>query len=201
MQRVSLSEQRPQPFGDHQYPIEFVEQYGAIKLAEDAERVTVAMVNPEDEALCTRLEDYHEKRIVAVPVDRTELSSYLSRYLGEDATAVGGSPDDERVLIDELANDAPVVNYVNGLLLEGIRKGASDIHIEAGAGRAQVRYRIDGVLTAAGGFDMARFPAIASRVKIIANLNILERRRPQDGRITVELEGTAIDLRASIVPT
>jgi type II secretory ATPase GspE/PulE/Tfp pilus assembly ATPase PilB-like protein len=199
MDTVSLSVRPPLPFGDRQYPIEFVEQYGAIKLSEDESSVVVGLVHPDDEVLRARLEDYHGKPIETFAVDRTELSSYLSRYLGEEEGAMAG-PDD-RVGIDELANDAPVVNFVNGLLLDGIRRGASDIHIEAAASRAQVRYRIDGVLSCGGEFDMGRFGAIASRIKIIANLNILERRRPQDGRITVSLEGQSIDLRTSIVPT
>ena len=89
----------------------------------------------------------------------------------------GGLPEDERILLDRLANDAPIVNLVNSLMIEAIRKGASDIHIESFADEARVRYRIDGVLHTVGK-PTGKLQAVASRIKIMGNLNIMERRLP-----------------------
>jgi len=93
-----------------------------------------------------------------------------------------------------------VVNLVNGILIEGIRGGASDVHIEAFPSAVSVRYRVDGVLRPAGGFEPSMFAAVSSRIKIMANLNIMERRLPQDGRLTVHLDADVMDVRVSIMP-
>ena len=98
------------------------------------------------------------------------------------------------------ANDAPIVNLVNSLMIEAIRRGASDIHIESYPEEARLRSRIDGVLQTVGHIDKDKFPAVASRIKIMANLNIMERRLPQDGRISVHLGEGTFDVRVSIVP-
>ena len=103
-------------------------------------------------------------------------------------------------LIDKVANDAPAVNFVNAVCMDGIRGGASDIHIESGIEYARVRYRIDGVLKTVAEIESGRFESISSRIKIMANLNILEKRQPQDGRITVALGNEKADLRVSIIP-
>ena len=108
--------------------------------------------------------------------------------------------DDERILLDRLANDAPIVNLVNSLMIEAIREGASDIHIESFEDEARVRYRIDGVLHTVQRLEKGRFPAVSSRIKIMANLNIMERRLPQDGRISAHLGGGRHDVRVSVVP-
>src|SRR5262249_40173085 len=101
----------------------------------------------------------------------------------------------------DMAFDAPVVRLVNLLIENAIKANASDIHIEPFEDTLRVRYRIDGVL-----FDAAtppnRLPAAAtSRIKIIAALNIAERRLPQDGRIRMGLEGRRLDIRVSTIPT
>ncbi len=93
-----------------------------------------------------------------------------------------------------------MVNLVNSLMIEAIRKGASDVHIESLAEETRVRYRIDGVLQTVTRLEKARFAAVSSRVKIMANLNIMERRLPQDGRISVHLGDGLYDVRVSIVP-
>ena len=103
-------------------------------------------------------------------------------------------------LLDKLANDAPVINLVNSIIMDAMSKEASDIHIESFTGSATVRYRIDGVLIIDREIEKKLFPAVSSRLKIMANLNIMERRLPQDGRINVHMSGHDADLRVSIVP-
>jgi type II secretory ATPase GspE/PulE/Tfp pilus assembly ATPase PilB-like protein len=105
--------------------------------------------------------------------------------------------------IEKLAEAASVVQLVNQIILEAYKKRASDIHFEPFRGKIRLRYRIDGVLHEAPvPGDMKKFyPAILSRIKIMANLNIVERRLPQDGKLRVKTQDQALDLRVSCIPT
>jgi type IV pilus assembly protein PilB len=102
--------------------------------------------------------------------------------------------------IDEMAAASPVINLVNGLIQRAVRDGASDIHIEPSRTRSVVRFRIDGVLYEVLTLRLDVFPALVSRLKVMANLDIAERRMPQDGRIQVVTQGRTIDLRFSSLP-
>ena len=207
---VSLASFFPLPEGETQYPIEYIEANAAIKLREDDAVVFVGVSAPDDLPLREGLRNYHQKPVVFYHIDRTELSGYLGRRLaliestGQSGKAGGpgrsGGAEEERILLDRLANDAPIVNLVNSLMIEGIRKGASDIHIERFAAEARVRYRIDGVLRTVAKIEREEFPGVSSRIKIMANLNIMERRLPQDGRISVHLAEDVYDVRVSIIP-
>jgi general secretion pathway protein E len=99
------------------------------------------------------------------------------------------------------ANEAPVVKLVNLLLLEALEARASDVHLESYAGGLRVRYRIDGVLQDAAAPPAAYTAAVVSRLKIMADLDIAERRVPQDGRIALRMQDRQVDVRVSIVPT
>jgi general secretion pathway protein E len=100
----------------------------------------------------------------------------------------------------EMAEDGPVIAFVNNLIAQAIDERASDIHIEPGEFACELRYRIDGVLHTRSDFALDRFPAVASRIKLIAGLDIAERRLPQDGRITLRAAGAEMDMRVSVVP-
>jgi len=200
--RARLDEYLPLPAGTEQYPTEFIERNGAVKLAENDDGVVVGLGNTEDRVLRERLSGFHGKPITFFRVDPTELAAYLGRQAAESAPGAGGGEiQDEKLYLDRLANDAPIVNLVNNLLLEAVRAGASDVHIEPFAEELRVRYRLDGLLRTVRTLEQSWFTGVASRVKVMANLNIMERRRPQDGRISVRLAGDRIDLRVSIVPT
>jgi len=101
----------------------------------------------------------------------------------------------------DLANQPPVVRYVNLLIREAFEARASDIHVETTPVGPRVRFRIDGVLVGATAPPASIHPAVVSRLKLIADLDIAERRRPQDGRIRIRLDHHDLDLRASTVPT
>ena len=195
----------PLPEKGDQYSVEFIESKGAIKLREEDDRVLVGVSDAADAGLASSIRKFHRKPVEFLRIEKIELAAYLGKRMSEDGQSVKGDGEadagsDERVLLDKLANDAPIVNLVNSICIDAIRAGASDIHIEAGPETARVRYRIDGVLKTVRRIERERFPAVASRVKIMANLNILERRQPQDGRITVDFGGDHIDLRISVVP-
>ncbi len=106
---------------------------------------------------------------------------------------------DERSL-RELAEDAPVVSFVNNTLAQALEAGASDIHIEPGERECTLRFRVDGVLHTRSTLGMDRYPAIASRIKLIGGLDIAERRLPQDGRISTRVAGRNLDIRISSIP-
>jgi len=103
--------------------------------------------------------------------------------------------------IEEVAGQSPVIRLVNYIIYNAVREGASDIHIEPADRCVRVRYRIDGRLHKALEVPLHLLPALTSRIKIMASLDISERRLPQDGRIQAALEGRKIDLRVSIFPT
>lgn len=102
--------------------------------------------------------------------------------------------------IAEMAGESPVVNLVNMILIKGIRDGASDIHIEPQSEKMRIRVRIDGLLYEMKSSKILFHPAVVSRLKVMANLDIAERRLPQDGRIQVNIDGHIVDLRFSSMP-
>jgi len=109
--------------------------------------------------------------------------------------------EEESEDLEKMAGQSPVIKFVNYLISNAIREGASDIHIEPKEKFMRTRYRIDGVLFETKQSPMKMHPAIVSRIKIMANLDISERRLPQDGKIKVSVGGRAIDLRISTLPT
>ena len=143
-----------------------------------------------------------------------DLRSAIRRvYAQDEVTAEGviagmtserrAGSDDDIPLDDllQLANEAPVVRLVNLLLIEALEARASDVHLEGYHHELRVRYRVDGVLQAAPSPPLHLAPAIISRVKIMAELDIAERRMPQDGRIRLRLQDRQVDVRVSTVPT
>ena len=131
--------------------------------------------------------------------------SYDEVMAGFDETEIEFTGDDEELNLLELekaSDDAPVVRLVNMILLNAIKKGASDIHIEPYEKKLRVRYRIDGVLQEEMTPPLKLKNAIASRLKIMSSLDIAERRLPQDGRIKLKLgKGREMDFRVSVMPT
>ena len=203
VQMAALSRFEPLPRGREQYSPAFMQAQGVVKLRETDEEVTVGLTDGNNEAqsesLAARLKLYHEKSVALLRIDPTEFAAFLGRLLSDEESLV---PIEGRSghALETLAQDAPVVNLVNSICIEAIRRRASDIHLESLPEGVRVRYRIDGVLQTVRRLDARRFRALASRIKVMANLNIMERRKPQDGRTTVKLAGLSIDMRVSCVP-
>jgi general secretion pathway protein E len=141
---------------------------------------------------------------------RNDVETLIERYYGQGRSAMGtlienldeegGSLEDIEHLKD-LASEAPVIRLVNLILQRAVEQRASDIHIEPFESQLKVRYRIDGVLHEAEAPPSSSSAAVISRVKIMARLDIAERRLPQDGRIMLRIQGKELDLRVSTVPT
>lgn len=189
------------PTDTNQYPLKFIENNNALVLQITEQEVIIGITEKTSAEIQNTLTNYHNIPIQFVTIPQVELSLWLGKQLGEDTSNENiVKNENEKNSLDKIANDAPTINLVNSICIEAIRSGASDIHIESGQTKAIVRYRIDGLLRTVKTIENERFAAVSSRIKIMANLNILEKRQPQDGRITVSINNENIDLRISIVP-
>jgi general secretion pathway protein E len=126
------------------------------------------------------------------------LRGRLGRY--QDAMPDAGLNSVEEGRLRELASEAPTVNLLNSLIARALRQGASDLHFEPQGGSARVRYRIDGVLHEVDTVPIGMVLPVITRLKILAGMDIGERRRPQDGKIELRIAGEDIDIRASVLP-
>lgn len=199
MPKESLENYKDQLKNIKQFPIQYIKTNSIIKLQENETSITIGYgteLKPNKKRTLNHL--HQGKEINYISINQSELTSYISK-INSDGTAGGETIFQENDL-NRLANDAPVINLVNSIIIDGINRGASDIHIEGYKNEIDLRYRIDGVLIEGDKIKKSLFPAISSRVKIMANLNIMERRQPQDGRVSVKLEDSNVDLRISIVP-
>jgi len=141
---------------------------------------------------------------------RSEIDDLIERWFGQGRSAMGAiieTADGEGAAVDDiehlrdLASEAPVIRLVNLVIQRAVELRASDIHIEPFENRLKVRYRVDGVLIEGESPPVNLTAAVISRIKIMARLNIAERRLPQDGRIMLRVQGKELDLRVSSVPT
>jgi general secretion pathway protein E len=173
----------------------------------------VAMADPGDFYSLQALQLATELQIDAVLARERDIIAALDEYYSNGATAGGEGPegeegveylaDDEEDVnrLRDLASEAPVIKLVNAMINRAVERRASDIHIEPFEQELKVRYRIDGVLHDVETPQRRLQAAIVSRVKIMAKLDIAERRLPQDGRIKARIGGREIDLRVSTLPT
>ena len=131
---------------------------------------------------------------------RTQDLDRLQEMAGRSRSAADGDLDDDVGHLRELAEEAPVIELVNNILAQAMDQRASDIHIEPEELVFHVRMRTDGILHTRMTLPSSRYPAVASRVKLISGMDIAERRLPQDGRLSARVSGQEIDVRASAVP-
>jgi general secretion pathway protein E len=187
-------------------PINFARQHRLLPFAEQNGVVRVAMSNVLDLSPLDDLRALLGKRCEAVAAPDDMVDDAINRVYerrNENALAETDKEDDVEELQDliDMTDEAPVIRWVNNLFYEAVRDRASDIHIEPSDSDVTVRYRIDGNLYEVKKAHKAFLPSIMARVKIEANLNIAEKRLPQDGRITKKIKGKLIDVRVSTIPT
>ena len=167
--------------------------FGLLDLDDTITKMRVKKVFSEYQCIFQKLE---------ADVFNLKLSQLYSEENPSEANASNSTVKNSREsIIDQVADDAPVINLLNSIFLEAISKRASDIHIEFGDGETLVRYRIDGLMATVKTISHERAIAISARLKILANLNVLENRRPQDGHIDVKTDLYSLDVRISILPT
>ena len=184
----------------------FLRKARVLPLAEEGGRLVVAMADPLDGQACEAL----FLAAGSAPVIRVgvpgDIDAALLRLYGVTSSAIQPSAPAENLAADvqhlrEQGSDAAAVRLVNQMIAGAVTAQASDIRIEPFDGSLMVRYRIDGVLLAIPAPDFAHYPAIIGRIKVLAGLDMAERRKPQDGRCLISIEGRRVDLRVSILPT
>jgi general secretion pathway protein E len=192
-------------------PIRFMQKSLFVPISEDEETIKVIMVYPSDEFTVKAIRMASGKKLdikIGLP---SEVENAIEKYFGGGRSAMGqivesltdeSAGDEEDVdHLRDLASEAPVIRLVNIIMQRAVESRASDIHVEPFENRLKVRYRIDGVLQEVESPPARSTAAVISRIKIMAKLNIAERRLPQDGRIMLRVQGKELDLRVSTVPT
>jgi general secretion pathway protein E/type IV pilus assembly protein PilB len=178
---------------------------GIVITGSGGDEICFGLLNNDDRVLKARIEKtYPALRCRFEPLALDDFNLKLSQLYAEELPGVepGGTGDTGReTAIDKVSGEAPVINLVNSIFLEALSKRASDIHIESGKGESHLRYRIDGMLLPVRDIPPERAAAVSARLKLLANLNLIETRRPQDGHLDISAESYSLDVRISIVPT
>lgn len=193
----------------HKIPERIARQYNAVvfELGEDGS-LMVAMADPDDIQAISFLKKQLGEKITVSVATRTNIAGALDQYrgnIGNELTKVmtpdeNQDDEEEEISEEDLAEDSPIAQTVNLLIEYAIHSGASDVHIEPREGYISVRYRVDGVLREANKLPKKVHGALVSRIKILSNLKIDERRAPQDGRFKIEVSGQTYALRVSTLP-
>lgn len=177
----------------------------------DSQYLRVAMSDPLDIISIDDLQVITGMQVAPAIAISSDIMSAIDKYYGNaENQAVaelynkGRSDDDNDENIDEddeTVKNAPIVILVKRIIEQGVHKSASDIHIEPMEDKIRVRYRVDGVMQEAGSYKVNMLSAIITRIKIIGGMDISEKRKPQDGRITTIVDKAEYDIRVSILPT
>lgn len=188
----------------------FLKHYGLVPLPPFDSQLHLLLSNPIDRYPIQALE-YASSLTARLSIGlRSEIEQLIERYYGQGRSAMGtlienleeGTEKTEDIEhLKDLASEAPVIRVVNLLLQRAVELGVSDIHIEPFENQLKVRYRIDGTLHEGEAPPVSSSAAVISRIKIMARLDIAERRLPQDGRMMLRIQGKELDLRVSTVPT
>lgn len=186
-----------------------LEKHCLLPYAYEQGKLLVAMADPANVVALDDVRTITKMELRAVVATRQDILSAIERTatMSQDISAIAGDLVGEDDDLGDLADlkavteEAPVVKFVNLLITQAVADGASDIHIEPGERELRVRYRIDGVLTEVMRSPRSIQAGVISRLKIMAEVDIAERRIPQDGRISLTVHGKDIDLRFSTLPT
>ncbi|MCL4079038.1 Flp pilus assembly complex ATPase component TadA [Coriobacteriia bacterium Es71-Z0120] len=174
-----------------------------IPIAYRGDALVLAMADPLDVEALDDVRLRSGREVVPVVATPTQIQYAIEKYLAsadalQDVVEAVPEDEEETVAVEE---DAPVVRLVNQIIREAVVDGASDIHVEPGEHAVRVRFRVDGVLHERMQLPLSVRPGLTSRVKIMADMDISERRRPQDGRIAVTVNGRPVDIRVATLPT
>jgi general secretion pathway protein E len=211
--RLAMTRDYPSlPVDSHGISINYMRNAEVVPVQADDERMIVAMSNPQDEFSRQALFMASGKQIEPLLGLPSEIRTNIERLYGAEAGKVHGNDDEFEITgggdnlddiehLKDMASEAPVIRLVNQIMTNAMSQRASDIHIEPFESHLKVRYRIDGVIHEVESPPAQLTAAIISRIKLMARLNIAERRLPQDGRIQMRAQGKEIDMRVSTVPT
>ena len=196
---------------------ELLNRHKIVPLAKCGKTLTVAMCDPSNVVAIEDLTGQTGLDLVSVIAPESEIQGVLEQFARSESTqlqeimqdvgdadvtvAKDASPDLDLEQMLEVAEDAPVIRIVNSILVEALRRNASDIHIEPQEKSIRLRYRVDGVLYEVPSPPKGLINAMCSRIKIMSNLDIAERRVPQDGRFKIRALDKDVDIRVSVLPT
>ncbi len=186
-------------------PPRFLRQFRCLPVTFHDHTVQLAMADPLDFETISAVRNCTGLKVEPVLAAEQEILDAIDRYYGQaeraDIEAEEGAANEDLEHLRDMASEAPVIRLVNAMIAQAVEKRASDIHIEPFEKEFRIRYRIDGVLYQQESPPREMKAAIISRVKLMAKLNIAERRLPQDGRIKIKTVGREVDLRVSTLPT
>lgn len=208
-----LTTQPPKPYALGRVPENICRTYQVLPVEAQADLLIVAMRNPDDLEALELVRNITGMRIEPVLADEDKLLEVIdqvqnARTVGNAvggfvAQAMGELDEDAPIELENLEvdeDDRPVVALVNTVLTEAIRVGASDVHIEPRGGRVDIRFRVDGEMRKIQEIPARLLPMLIARMKIMAELDIVEFRLPQDGRISVRIDGRVVDIRVAVLP-
>jgi type IV pilus assembly protein PilB len=211
---VDLSSRRVDLAAVNLLPGDIATRLELVPIAREDERtLVVAMADPTNVVAIDDVEihtGFGVRVVVATPEDvhaviasATRLDGTVTQVIEQEAVEHNAEElgISDRSELQEAASETPVVKLVNSLLSQAVSQKASDIHFDAGASDMRVRLRVDGVLQEIARVPARMVPALVSRIKIMCELDISERRRPQDGRLGLTVDGAPIDIRAVTIPT
>jgi type IV pilus assembly protein PilB len=185
-------------------PVDVAKRYQAVPVGFLPDRsVLLAMVDPSNVLTLDEISMITGRKLRPASAAAEDVAALLGRLnrLEEDvAEFVDDEPEVDLAMLEGLGDEAPVIKLVYALIAQAVEQGASDIHCDPEAGDMRVLYRIDGILGHAATIARAMTPALVSRIKIMANMDIAERRVPQDGRLAVTVDGRRVDVRVATLP-
>ncbi len=214
LKTVDLERQNPSPDALQKLPASAVYQYNALPFAIDENTITVVSSDPFDTSIADGLRLAAGMSVNIVLAPKEEVEKAIKKFYGVGAEAIEKMLEDGRydvgddfgamtkIDVGEMGEEASIVRFVNQIIAEADRQGATDIHIEPQETELRIRYRIDGMLHKVDvPPQLNRLKsAIISRIKVMANLDIAEKRLPMDGRIGIRIQGQDIDIRVSTMP-
>ena len=214
LETVNLERQQPNPDALTRLPASAVYQYNVLPFKTDGTSLTIVTSDPFDTSAADGLRLVAGCPIKTALAPKEEVEKAVKKYYGVGADAIEKMIEDGRYSVDEdigamtkidvneMGEEASIVKFVNQIIAEADRQGATDIHIEPQETELRIRYRIDGMLHKVDvPPQLNRLKsAIISRIKVMANLDIAEKRLPMDGRIGIRIAGQDIDIRVSTMP-
>lgn len=185
-----------------QYTNEFIKGSRCVKVSETENEIVAAVSQSYADSVRVLEQVHKPKKVKVIIVKDSDFAEFIGNFV--DSTEKTFSFKNETqsgYSLEDINGDAPAVNIINAICLEAIRRKASDIHIQGTKGCINVRLRIDGVLQTVRTFDKTVFDSLVSRIKIMSDLNVMENRLCQDGRMSVQTDGKKLDFRVSVVPS
>ena len=208
--QVELQEFPSVPVLEDAISLRFLKEYHLLPLHIEEGRLVLIMADPTNLFALRAVSAATGHGVVPRVGILSDIDASIEKIYGTGRSAMGeivdglnepGGGEEDVEQLKDMASEAPVIRLVNLVVQKAVALRASDIHVEPFEGRLKIRYRIDGVLTEGEAPPAQSAAAVVSRIKIMAKLNIAERRLPQDGRIGLRVQGKELDLRVSTVPT